>query len=152
MVDWGYYDAERFKVINGMFLPDRGEGENMATQIVTAVNKLVYKWYNDGDVYDNRYALNGWVNDLSAYANWLAENVPGAKKILDGITECRNGGEYEDLLKELSDTLLDMEDLEAWAKKEKTGSIYDCSGEYVYEEYEEEEDEDLWEEEDYEAG
>ena len=71
MVDWSYYDKPEFKAINSEYLPARGEGETKATQIVTAVNKLVYKWYNDGDVFDNTGALSGWANDLSSYANWL---------------------------------------------------------------------------------
>lgn len=40
-----------------LYLPDRGEGKTKATQIVTAVNKLIYKWFNDGDVYDNTYHM-----------------------------------------------------------------------------------------------
>ena len=46
-VDWGYYDNAKFEELNGKYLPERGEGETKATQIITAVNKLVYKWYND---------------------------------------------------------------------------------------------------------
>ena len=40
-VDWGYFD--KFKDIREKYLPFTGEGENMAMQIVTATNKLVYK-------------------------------------------------------------------------------------------------------------
>ena len=68
-VDWGYYD--KFDGINDKYLPVYSEGETKATQIVTAVNKLVYKYYNDGDVFDNTRYLSGWANDLSDYANWL---------------------------------------------------------------------------------
>ena len=84
-VVWDYFNI--FHDINDKYLPDSGEGDNMATQTVTAVNKLVYKWYNDGDVYDNSTAsgLDGWGNDLSDYANWLAKNIDGCKDILDRI-------------------------------------------------------------------
>lgn len=34
------------------YLPENGEGNSLASQAVTAVSKLVYKWFNDGDVYD----------------------------------------------------------------------------------------------------
>lgn len=54
-VDWGYFD--KFEWADEKYLPCRGEGETKATQIVTAINKLVYKWYNDGDVFDNTHYL-----------------------------------------------------------------------------------------------
>ena len=81
-VDWGYYD--KFDGLMDKYLPMHGEGETKATQIVTAVNKLVYKWYNDGDVFDNTLHLEGWANDLSDYANWLADHA-NVGEILDKI-------------------------------------------------------------------
>lgn len=142
-VDWGYYD--KFERAINTYLPDTGEGDNMATQTVTAVVKLVYKWYNDGDVYDNRWAIQGWCNDLSSYANWLAKyqsGETGADMILAQIAGCRTEGDYEDILKELADTLLDDEWLEVEAKTPKVGSIYDCEGMFEFED----EPEDEWDE------
>ena len=67
-VSWDYY--KKFKDINEKYLPDEGEGDTLASQIVIAINKLVYKWYNDGGVYDNvNSGLRGWADDLSSYAN-----------------------------------------------------------------------------------
>ena len=147
MVDWDYFD--RFKEVNNEYLPDRGEGETKATQIVTAVNKLVYKWYNDGDVFDNTYGLDGWCNDLSSYANWLYDNTEEAPDILNRITDICRGDEYEELLKDLADVLLDTEFLEKETGP-ATGSIYDCEGPFHFEEYEEEEED--WYEDDEEEG
>ena len=132
MVDWSYYDKPDFEMINAKYLPAQGEGKNMATQAVTAVNKLVYKWYNDGDVFDNTRYLTGWVNDLSSYANWLRENL-GLANILDGVWECYTGSDYEDLLVDLADYVLDGERLEELAKRPATGSIYNCPGVYKFE-------------------
>ena len=140
-VDWGYFD--RFETISDKYLPSRGEGDNEATQVVTAVSKLIYKWYNDGDVYDNTYNLDGWFNDLSSYANWLHKHVggeTGADTILEGISECYNDAEYECLLKELADTLLDEEWLAVKAGIPKSGSIYDCDGVFKFREEDDEDD------------
>ena len=52
--------------------------------------------------------MEGWANDLSSYANWLYENTKDAWKILNKITDCYNGSEYEDLLRELADKLNDF--------------------------------------------
>ena len=103
-VDWGYYD--KFEDVNDNYLPYKGEGATKAMQITTAVNKLVYKYYNDGDVFDNTHYLSGWANDLSSYANWLYYHTD-ARDILDKIIHCMTNEDYEDLLKELADKLLD---------------------------------------------
>lgn len=50
-VDWSDYDVYE-PLIKSIF-PIGGEGESKGEQLVTAVNKLIYKWYNDGDVFDN---------------------------------------------------------------------------------------------------
>ena len=139
-VDWSYYD--KFEPLLDKYLPVRGEGDKMRNQIVTAVNKLIYKWYNDGDVFDNTYYLQGWANDLSSYANWLSKYAGYAGNILSGIEDCRTESDYEDLLQELADLCLDEDFLSSYDVG-KRGSIYDCDGPFVFEEqYEEDEDED----------
>jgi hypothetical protein len=140
-MDWSYFD--KFDGICDKYLPVRGEGDTVATQIVTAVCKLVYKWYNDGDVYDNTYSLDGWANDLSSYANWLYMNTD-ASYILEKISECFNGEQYESVLAELADSLLD-EDFLNKCNQKKIGSIYDCTGPFKFVEGCEDE-EDYWEE------
>lgn len=141
-VSWDYYN--KFNALEDKYLPVKGEGETVATQIVTAVCKLVYKWYNDGDVYDNTYHLKGWVNNLSSYANWLYENTKDAWKILNKITECATESQYEDLLKELADKLLNEEYLAEQNKLEKVGTIYKCNGKFKFEEYDDEDDNEYW--------
>lgn len=140
-VDWSYYN--KFEGLMDKYLPISGEGETKATQIVTAVCKLVYKWYNDGDVFDNTHHLEGWANDLSSYANWLWEYTD-AHNIIDKIAYCFHNGNYEDLLKELADKLLDAEFLEKTNKEEKVGTIYKCNGKFKFVEIDEEDDEDDW--------
>lgn len=138
---WSYFD--KFDSITEMYLPSYGEGETMATQAVTAVTKLVYKWYNDGDVYDNTYQLKGWANDLSSYANWLYKYIPESQSILDKISSVNTDGDYEDLiLRPLADTILNadyLNYLNTFAQKQ--GSIYDCDGPFEFvEDYEDEDD------------
>lgn len=130
-VNWDYYD--KFEGLIDKYMPMSGEGDTKASQIVTAVNKLVYKYYNDGDVFDNTHHLEGWVNDLSSYANWLYENTKNAWKILNKISVCYTNEDYEDLLKELADELLDEAYLVEQNKEEKVGTIYDCDGKFKYE-------------------
>ena len=144
-MDWSYFD--KFSDICDKYLPVSGEGDTVATQIVTAVCKLVYKWYNDGDVFDNTHYLDGWANDLSSYANWLRRYAK-AGYVLDGIEDVINSTEYEQLLADLADTLLDEDYLDKRNHESKVGSIYDCDGPFRFVEDwgEDEDDEEYWEE------
>lgn len=145
--EWNEF--ERFEEADKKYLPLMGEGENMATQITTAVCKLVYKFYNDGDVFDNTGYLCGWMNDLSDYANWLMRYCPEAAEVISkwwydkGV---RSDSDYEDMLYELCEATQDIELLaEKYEGKEKVGSIYKCDGPFKFvEQYDDDEDDDIW--------
>ena len=147
MVPWNYFD--RFSEVTDEYLPSRGEGTSMASQMVTAVNKLIYKWYNDGDVYDNQYFLEGWANDLSSYANWLARYISGCKSILEGIQYVESEDEYSQLLKELADHCLTPERAESLSYKPTHGTIYNCEGPFEFVDRDEYEDDEYY---DYDDG
>ena len=78
-------DFDHFDEVFGKYLPNVGEGNTMASQISTAVCKLVYKWFNDGDVYDNS-CYDGGGNDLSSFddesvsARAIKLSFPSSKK------------------------------------------------------------------------
>lgn len=137
-IEWS--DFNKFEPVNDKYLPARGEGDNKATQVCTAVNKIVYKWFNDGDVYDNTYNLKGWWNDISSFANWLLQYA-GAE-ILYRISTIKTEQEYTDMLFELCEKYLTPEYLDAAAGMPAEGSVYKCAGPFVYEEETEEEEED----------
>lgn len=126
-------DFDEFEPIIEQYMPGRGEGETMASQIATAVNKLIYGWYNDGDVYDNIHGLDGWANDLSSYANWLYNNVPESQIALNEIYDIESESEYEGLLYDLA-LMMNDELMERYDKKEKVGSIYKCNGPFEFSE------------------
>ena len=143
-VDWDYFN--RYNFVCDKYMPARGEGESKASQVVTAVSKLVYKWYNDGDVYDNvNSPMVGWANDLSSYANWLYKNCEAqCGDILCRIKDCFTNEDYEHLLKDLADSLLgDLDRLERMSQKTKVGTIYECDGPFEFS-LESEDDEEEW--------
>lgn len=131
MAKWS--DFDQFDDICHKYLPIRGEGDSMATQIVTAITKLVYKYYNDGDVFDNTYYLEGWANDLSSYANWLFTYVP--LKELEEIYEIRSEEEYSNLLYRIANKCMNEEFLRPFTNINKKSSIYDCDGPFKFEEH-----------------
>ena len=132
-IDWEYFD--KYNPILEVYMESCGDGKSKASQIVTAVNKLIYKWYNNGDVYDNDKKIDGlgWFNDLSPYANWLYENTDDeVKKILDRIYDIKTVAEYEHILKDLADRCMDKNYLSKFEKAKKVGSIYEYSGKFKF--------------------
>ena len=130
------------------YLPAIGEGDTVATQICTALCKLVYKWFNDGDVYDNTHYLKGWWNDLSSYANWLFKYVPESRYYLYAIAYVKTDDEYAQLLADLCDAINTEEFLALHANEPKVGTVYKCDGPFRFVEDDEDEDDedDYWEE------
>lgn len=130
IITWKDFSNEK---LENKYLPESGEGETKASQVVTAVIKLVYKWFNDGDVYDNTYALSGWANDLSNYANWIEKYIPNTSHILRKITEITTEDEYvSEILFPLFNYIFDENILSYFENQPKEGSIYDCNGLYQY--------------------
>ena len=136
MASWSSFDE--FESIIKSYTPSYGEGNIMSEQIVTAINKLIYKWFNDGDVYDNRYFMQGWCNDLSSYANWLYEYVNLTE--LDEIETVKGDEEYSNLLFKVARKCLNEDYLKQYKKEPRKGSIYEATGPFEFSEYEEDED------------
>lgn len=150
-IEWDAFN--KFVPLEDKYLPRQGEGDTKATQLCTAVTKLVYKWYNDGDVYDNTGRLEGWANDLSSYANWIYKYVPSTRDILDSIFDCESDGDYEDLLWDLCELTQTEKYLDKLSEEPKVGSIYDCDGPFEFREDDEDDDyeyeeEEMWEDDD----
>lgn len=136
-VEWSYFD--KFSDIVDKYMPYSGEGTTKASQLVTAINKLIYKWYNDGDVFDNT-SLNGWTNDLSSYANWIYNHYNTQAMFMERVKKIDYEDEYEQLLKELADIFLVEGFLEIENRKEAQDTIYECNGIFEFTENENEED------------
>jgi hypothetical protein len=141
MISSSYFN--KFDDVLSEYLPARGQGPSKATQMVTAINKLIFKFYNDGDVFDNTHLLAGWANDLSSYANWLVKYVPITKSILDGIEDCVDESDYAELLVELADRVLTPDFVSSLESEPTEGDIYNCSGPYEFVLRDEDEDDDI---------
>jgi hypothetical protein len=125
-IDWK--DFDKFSKALDLYLPDFGEGDTRATQAVTAVNKLVYRWFNDGDTYDSSFE-NG---ELCNLANWLHMYCEDCDKILDRVKDISSNEQYSMLLYKLSDSVLgDLRLLKFMNKFDKVSSIYSCRGPFT---------------------
>ena len=78
MANWGNLPAKQDKEFNDwydMYVPAHGKCDTLGGEIVRAINRLVYRWYNDGDTVD-RYCGNVY-NHNKACDNFLCERVAG---------------------------------------------------------------------------
>lgn len=141
MKNWS--DFDRFDAVIEKYMPRIGQGETKASQVCTAVNKLVYKWFNDGDVFDNTFYLEGWFNDLSDYANWL-DRYTDFGDILRRIAFCDDEDDYTDLLYDLCVAALDEDYLNGLSMIQKEGGIYNCTGDFRFVEDQDDEEEEEW--------
>ena len=125
------------------YLPPQGDGDTQATQAVTALCKLVYRWYNDGDIYDNHYSMQGWANDISGSANWLYKHIPATQPILEEIYDVVSDDGYELILRDLTNVVLDAQLLSELDQLPKDGDAYMEDGPFSFDEnlYEDEEEE-----------
>lgn len=141
MKNWS--DFDRFEAAINKYMPRMGQGETKASQVCTAVNKLVYKWFNDGDVFDNTFYLEGWCNDLSDYANWL-DRYTDFGDILHEIETCDDEVDYTDLLYDLCVAALDEDYLKGLSMIQKEGDIYNCAGDFRFVEDQDDDEEEEW--------
>lgn len=146
---WNEFD--KFEKINS-YLVDSGEGDTLANQIATSVSKIIYRYYNDGDIYDNQQPMGSIdvenaMEGLSSYANWLAQHIDGMEQILEQIRFVQNDHDYINILykmAELAESLIDD-----YKDSPKEDSVYNCDGEFDIIDYYDtedtwEDDEDDW--------
>lgn len=148
---WDSFSSQEGDKIEREYLPYHGEGDNMMSQAVTASTKLIYKWFNDGDIFDTTSGLEMGFNDLSSYANWLYKYIPEVKNILDKVYEAYIEKDYTELLYDLYQTIYTEKMADKYSSKNAIGSIYECDGPFecvepegdeldYYDDYEDEED------------
>lgn len=113
------------------YVPDRGDGDTLASQTVTAVYRLIYGLDNNGDVYDNTRFLKGWMNNISWAANWLWSHTD-TKGILERVWDAKNTDEYRAILSALASKLLNEETLSRLETLPKDGTIYEGTGPFRF--------------------
>lgn len=147
--NWGGLTPENkeymYKVYQ-RYVPFSGKAETLGGEIIRAINRISYKYYNDGDTVA-RYYSSGYNYSL-ACDHFLEQYVAGYKSMKD-VPECQ----FEDVLCE------NFNYIAKWLKENEqlfeTNVEEGCldSTPYVPLEYDDEEDEEDWDDwnnEDYE--
>ena len=114
-----------YSILTNKYLPSVGQGENKASQLVTAANKIIYGWYNNDDT------ISGDGNDLTSYANWIDSHIkePEIRKILkDDFIDYNDTYYLSEIILPLIKCVFREDFLEGLAAQEVEGDIYECYG------------------------
>lgn len=122
---------EKFNYVLDEYMPQRGEGETIASQIATAVAKIAYRWFNDGDTVSSAWDVEGASHPggVAQFANWLYKNVDRSRGIFNiwrkkFEKEFITDSMYEDFLYNILSFLLDPDLLDRYVTEPKRDSIY----------------------------
>ena len=114
-----------YGILTDKYLPSDGQGENKASQLVTAANNIIYGWYNNGDT------ISGDGNDLTSYANWIDRHIkePEIRKILkDDYIDYNDTYYLSEIILPLIKFVFREDFLEELASQETEDNIYECNG------------------------
>ena len=144
MSNWGHLsetDRAKFDEFFDKYVPINGSADTLGGEIVRAINRIVYRYYNDGDTVD-RYCGNEY-NHLRACDTFLKTYCP-AYHSLSNVKELEYEKNLCDRLKKVLDYLI------ANPNVFEIPNSTDCIANAPYEpwEYDDEEDYDYDDDED----
>lgn len=138
------------KYFEDLHIPAEGKADTIAGEIVRALSKISYRFYNDGDRIGVGYG-NVWCN---APARFLIEKLPSEQsKLVSHMWGVVWYDDYEKELEKVTTAVLDWLDTTDLSSKPNTEDMLDwqkpCDVERYYEEDEEEYyEDDEWDDED----
>jgi len=139
---WGRLNDEDDKFYNELedkYMPACGKSKTLGGEIIRAMSRIIYKYYNDGDTVDRYYSSQ--YNHSYACDDFLCKHVP-AYHSLKNVSE----NDFETLLCNRLKSLVD------WLRNNmnvfKIENNEDCIENAPYQDWFDEEEEDDWDEED----
>ena len=145
-------EEDKHSDLTAKYLPDMGDGENLAETLITAISRLEYRWYNDGEgvvIDDELYGQDWGGVGRNTKLLYAMEDILDGKVHFDGKTD------FEDFIigaKAYIDNLPE----EKWEELEKIDSkelldryeyIEDDVRKFLDAYWQEDEEDEDWEEE-----
>lgn len=92
-------------------VPVEGAAATKGGEILRAMNRIAYRWLNDGDICGVGYGRE----TVNPAARWLSRNVPGLS-VLKGFSSCIykdcepdvDGDDYDKIMRDMMETGLDF--------------------------------------------
>ena len=120
---------DRNEPLFGKLVPGQGTAETLEGEMLRAVNRLVYRYYNDGDKYNEGYGTE----TAGPAHSFLVNAVHPLRAKMDSIMgeEKLSDGEYERMLKMVLGLILDyIESKEGEYTKNTLGGIFKYEPEF----------------------
>jgi len=131
---------DRNEPLYNKLVPGNGDAETLEGEMLRAINRLIYRWFNSGDKYYEGY---GTETAGPAHSFLVNANHPLKAMMNRLFREFISGDEYEKMLNEVLEAILThIESKQGEYTKNTLGGIFKYEPEF---EDMEEEDEDPWE-------
>ena len=136
---WSKYEKELSALFEEL-VPPMGKCESKAGELVRAVNRIIYRFFNDGDHIGVGYGKET-CNPAARFLH--CEGSENLQKVIEYLWGERDEDEYEALLDDLGAAVIEMLEEHPELRNEPTKDMFD-----YYDRNEDVDDED-WEEEEY---
>ncbi len=131
---------DRNEPLYDKLVPGQGDAETVEGEMLRAINRIVYRFYNDGDKYFEGY---GTETAGPAHSFLVNANHPLKSAMIKLFDEPSGDNSYERMLKDVLDMILDhIESRQGKYTKNTLGGIFNYEPEF-------EEDEDDYDDDDY---
>ena len=139
---------DRNEPLYNKLVPGQGDAETVEGEMLRAINRIVYRFYNDGDKYFEGY---GTETAGPAHSFLVNANHPLKSAMIKLFDEPSGDNSYERMLKDVLDMILDyIESRQGKYTKNTLGGMFDYEPEFEEEEDDEDDyDYDYDDEDDY---
>lgn len=139
---------DRNEPLYDKLVPGQGDAETVEGEMLRAINRIVYRFYNDGDKYFEGY---GTETAGPAHSFLVNANHPLKSAMVKLFDEPSGDNSYERMLKDVLDMILDhIESRQGKYTKNTLGGMFDYEPEFEEEEDDEDDyDYDYDDEDDY---
>ena len=124
VVDTADTVTDKLEALFEILVPSSGQAETFAGELVRAVMRIGYRWYNDGDYFYTGYGLETCGSSAAFIADKLGEDM--YNMIMDATDNMGNDSRYEDFIAQLEEEILDyvMSNPEALGTKSEDSRNY----------------------------
>jgi hypothetical protein len=138
---------DRNEPLYGELVPGAGKADTVQGEMLRAINRIVYRYYNDGDEYHTGYGT-----ETAGPAHSFLVNANHPLKSLVS-TLFKKGTNYEQTIKDVLDAILDhVESRQGKYTPNNLGDMFDYEPEFeddTSEEYDDYDHDDYYDEDDY---
>tara|TARA_Y100000389_G_C17274804_1_gene419868 strand:- start:197 stop:712 length:516 start_codon:yes stop_codon:yes gene_type:complete len=130
---------KRNEVLYDKLVPGSGAADTVEGEMLRAINRIIYRYYNDGDKY-----FEGYGTETAGPSHSFLVNAdhPQKSAMIKLFTEPIGDSEYEQMLKDALDVILDHIESRQGNYTESNEDMFDYESEF------EDEEEDAWDSED----